>query len=85
MEKDDEDYKVIERQKVREERLKRNHEKMSSIKNIYETFSTKKKAYKSEKKYFETDVEDRKEKIRIKKEEKPENEFNDMVNRKLAT
>ena len=84
IEQDDEDYKNIERQKIRETRIRKNEERMNSIKSIYETYSSKKKGFHSEKKFFDTDVEDKKEKIKMKKD-KPDNEFNEMVNRKLAT
>lgn len=43
---------------MREERLKKNEERIKSIKGIYETYSRKldEKHYRSERKFAETDV-----------------------------
>jgi hypothetical protein len=54
----------MELMKVREDRLKKNSEKMKNIKSIYETYQKKVEAkperqYRSEKKLPETDNEDK--------------------------
>lgn len=54
--------KKMELLKMREERLKKNEERIKSIKGIYETYAKKveEKQYRSERKMPETDIEDRK-------------------------
>lgn len=41
----------MEKQRQREDRLKRNQERMNSIKGIYETYTSRKKGFMSEKKF----------------------------------
>lgn len=52
---------------MREERLKKNEERIKSIKSIYETYSRKaeEKHYRSERKLPETDSEDRRGRKRV--------------------
>lgn len=55
---DDYYYDELDKQKHRQERLKKNQDKINSIRNIYESYSNKKRHF-SEKRIPETDVEDR--------------------------
>lgn len=50
---------MVDKNKNRQERLKKNQEKINSIRNIYESYSNKKRHF-SQRRIAETDVEDRK-------------------------
>ena len=54
---EDEDVLMMQKQKQREDRLKKNQERINSIKSIYEHYASKKKGSMSERKIPETDVD----------------------------
>jgi hypothetical protein len=66
-EEPEDEAKKMETLKMREERLRKNEERIKSIKSIYETYSRKaeEKHYRSERKLPETDSEDKRGRKRV--------------------